>query len=143
MSSALRASSFVVLHVAVVALYLDALVGVLPPLMLEGRELVVVPVTVVASIAFAGMHPWLTHARTHLGRIAVFSLFAAAGVAAFTGFLLTRIAPPDPTLGSALGLAAIFVLAELLYGAPLFLGLLVLMKLGSPLFIARPVRGWA
>ncbi len=143
MPSALRASAFVALNVAAVALYLDVLVAALPPLAVAGRALVVVPVTVVAAVAFAAVHPWLLRSETHAGRIAVFGAFAAGGMAAFTGFLLARTPPPEPTLLSTLGLAVVLVVAQLFYGAPLFLGLLVLNKVGSPLLLARPARVWA
>lgn len=141
--TALRWAAFVALHAALVALYLDALVAALPPLRDEGRDLVVVPVTALAAALFVGMHPILRRARTHLARLGVLAGAVALGIAVFTALLLVRLGTPEPTLASALGLAVLLVLAQVLYGAPLFVGLAATMKLSSPFLLARPVDRWA
>jgi hypothetical protein len=143
MTLAARALGFVAINVALVAAYLTWLVGVLPPLAGEGVELVVLPVSVIAAVAFAGMYPLLRRSETHLGRLVVLGLFVVVGIAAFTGFVLARLGAPEPSLGSTVGFGVIVVLAQLPYGAPLFVGVAALNKLLSRFLLARPVRAWA
>lgn len=141
-SVGIRAGAFVVVNVALVALYLDTLVSALPPLVAEGRALVVVPVSAIATVAFATMHPMLRRLDTHAARLALFAGFVAAGIGAFTTYVVLTLGAPEPTLGSVLGLAALVALAQLLYGAPLFLALAAVNKLLSPVLVARPARAW-
>jgi hypothetical protein len=55
---------------------------------------------------------------------------------------LARLGSPEPTLLSAAFFGLLVVMAQLLYGAPLFAGLAVLDKLLSPVLVARPARAW-
>ncbi len=138
-----RGAAFIALNVALVALYLDWLVGALPPLAGEGRDLVVAPVSAIAVVAFGGMYPALLRARTHLGRLAVLGSSIALGVTAYTGYVVARLGGPEPTWTAPILFGVFVLFVQLLYGAPLFLGIAVVNKLLSPLLLARPVRAWA
>lgn len=139
---ALRWSAFALINTAVVVAYLEWLTGALPPLEVEGRELVVVPVGAIALVVFTVLHPLVVRAETHLGRLALLLFAVAVGIAAYTGYLLARLGPPEPTLASAALLATLLVGAQVLYGAPLFAGLAALDKLLSATLVARRVRAW-
>lgn len=141
-ASFVRAGAFVVVNVALVAVYLEWLVRALPPLGAEGRELVVVPVSAIAFFAFAGMVPALRRARTHAGRLAVLGAGIALGVTVYTGFVLGRLVHAEPSSAASILFGAFVVFAQLLYGAPLFVAIALLNKLLSPLWLARPVRAW-
>jgi hypothetical protein len=138
----LRGVVFVALNVALVALYLDWLVGALPPIAGEGRDLVVLPVSAIATVGFAGMYPALLRAQTHLGRLAVLGSSIAIGMTAYTGYVVARLGGPEPTWTAAILFGVTVALAQALYGAPLFLAIAAFNKLLSPFLLARPVRAW-
>lgn len=140
---AARWIAFVGVNVLAVALYLEWLRSWLPPLMDEGRDLVLVPVTCIASITFLLMHPVLMWIESHLGRLSLLAAAFGGGIAAFTATFFVSLGPQRADLPSPLGLLVFAVLMQVLYGAPMFLGLAGLNKVLSPILIGVPARRWA
>jgi len=138
----LRFAAFVALNAMLVAWYVDALVGALPPLAQEGQDLIVRPVIIIAVLGFAAMYPLLRRAKTHALRLAVLVTFVVAGACVEAIVFVTSTGGPDPSLSSLVGVAIFGVAVQLLYGAPLFAGMALLNKLASPVLIARPASRW-
>jgi len=141
MNQLVRRLAFAWTHALIVALYVRWLVEVLPPLRDEDPMLVVVPVTAIAALVLAAIHGAVREAQTHARRLALYGLAVASSVLLYTVYVVLVLSvftsAPHPW-----GFVALVVLAQLLYGAPLFVLVGVSLKLTSPLLVGRRVRAW-
>ena len=130
-----RGVGFVALHTLLVAAWLLLLTRTLPPLANEPPSLFVLPVVALAALSFAVMHPVLRAQRTHAQRLGTLAVATLASMSAYAGYLAAALRAGDP-----LAFALFALVSQLLYGAPMVLGVALCAKLTSPLLIARPVR---
>jgi hypothetical protein len=141
MTQLLRTLAFAGTHALLVALYMRWLVDALPPLRDEDPTLAVLPVPAIAALVLAAIHPAVSAATTHAQRLALYGVAVGSSMLLYTLYLVIALSvftsAPNPW-----GFIALVVLAQVLYGAPLFLLVGASLKLTSPLLVARPVRAW-